>query len=109
MKKLLIFSMLFTLSFVLFGQTNKDKEIISEGKEAEKSLLELDKGMDNFFNSAYGYVIFPNVGKGGLGVGGASGNGAVYKQGKLVGMAKLSQVSIGFQAGGQSFRGNCIF
>ena len=104
MKKLLIFSMLFTLSFVLFGQTNKDKEIISEGKEAKKSLLELDKGMDNFFNSAYGYVIFPNVGKGGLGVGGASGNGAVYKQGKLVGMAKLSQVSIGFQAGGQSFR-----
>jgi lipid-binding SYLF domain-containing protein len=49
-------------------------------------------------------VIFPNVGKGGLGVGGASGNGAVYRQGKLVRMAKLSQVSIGFQAGGQSFR-----
>jgi lipid-binding SYLF domain-containing protein len=104
MKKLLIFSMLFSLSFVLFGQTKKDKEIISESKEAKKSLLKLDKGMGKFFSSAYGYVIFPNVGKGGLGVGGASGNGAVYKQGKLVGMAKLSQLSIGFQAGGQSFR-----
>lgn len=104
MKKLLIFSVLFSLSFVLFGQTKKDKETISEGKKAKKALLELDKGMDKFFNSSYGYVIFPNVGKGGLGVGGASGNGAVYKQGKLVGMAKLSQISIGFQAGGQSFR-----
>jgi lipid-binding SYLF domain-containing protein len=104
MKKLNLVILLFALSSVAFGQTKKDKETIIEGKEAKKALLELDKGMDKFFNSSYGYVIFPNVGKGGLGVGGASGNGAVYKQGKLVGMAKLTQISIGFQAGGQSFR-----
>jgi lipid-binding SYLF domain-containing protein len=44
------------------------------------------------------------VGKGGLGVGGALGNGAVYEKGKLIGMAKLTQLNIGFQAGGQAYR-----
>jgi lipid-binding SYLF domain-containing protein len=104
MKKLSVLSLFFLLSVVAFSQTKKDKEIIDESKVAKQSFLETDKGMDKFFGSSYGYVIFPNVGKGGLGVGGASGNGAVYRQGKLVGMAKLSQISIGFQAGGQSFR-----
>ncbi len=60
--------------------------------------------MNGIFEKAYGYVIFPNVGKGGLGIGGAAGNGVVYEQNKMVGMAKLSQVSIGFQAGGQAYR-----
>jgi lipid-binding SYLF domain-containing protein len=38
--------------------------------------------MSSLFNNAYAYVIFPNVGKGGLGVGGAFGNGAVFQRGK---------------------------
>lgn len=60
--------------------------------------------MKTLFDKAYGYVIFPNVGKGGFGVGAASGNGAVYEHKKCIGMAKLSQLSIGFQAGGQAYR-----
>ena len=104
MKKITVLLLLLACSFVVFGQTKKDKEIIAESKEAKQAFLETDKGMDKFFGKCYGYVIFPNVGKGGLGVGGASGNGTAYRQGALVGMAKLSQVSIGFQAGGQSFR-----
>jgi lipid-binding SYLF domain-containing protein len=104
MKNYSFFVLLLLASTVVYGQTKKDKEIISEAKETKTTLLELDKGMGKFFSSSYGYVIFPNVGKGGLGVGGASGNGAVFKQGNLIGMAKLTQVSIGFQAGGQSFR-----
>ena len=53
---------------------------------------------------AYGYVIFPNVGKGAIGIGGAAGNGVAYEQGKEIGMAKLKQLSIGFQWGGQAYR-----
>jgi lipid-binding SYLF domain-containing protein len=49
-------------------------------------------------------VIFPNVGKGGLWVGGAAGNGVAYEGGAKIGMAKLSQVSIGLQGGGQAYR-----
>lgn len=103
MKKLSLLLLTFVFSVAVFAQTKKDKEIISESKSAKKSLIKVDEGMKSLFSSSYGYVIYPNVGKGGLGVGGASGNGAVYQQGKLIGMAKLSQLSIGFQAGGQSF------
>ena len=60
--------------------------------------------MKGLFDKASGYVIFPNVGKGGFGIGGAAGNGALYEHGKVIGMAKLSQLSIGFQAGGQAYR-----
>lgn len=104
MKKLSLLLLSFLFSVAVFAQTKKDKEIISGSKEAKLAFLKTDKGMAKFFNSSYGYVIFPNVGKGGLGIGGASGNGAVFQKGKVIGMAKLTQISIGFQVGGQSFR-----
>ena len=56
-----------------------------------------------FFGKAYGYAVFPTVGKGGLGVGAAHGKGRVYSQGKYVGDTKMNQLSVGFQAGGQAF------
>jgi len=56
-----------------------------------------------FFEKAYGYALFPNVGKGGFGVGGAYGKGRVYKQNKYVGDTSVSQVTIGFQLGGQAY------
>ncbi|MGH8273711.1 MAG: YSC84-related protein [Gammaproteobacteria bacterium] len=55
------------------------------------------------FNSAYGYAVFPSVGKGALVLGGAHGGGEVYKQGKLVGHATMTKFSIGPQAGGKTF------
>ncbi len=60
--------------------------------------------MKSLFDKSYGYVIFPNVGKGAVGVGGASGNGAVYENQRLIGMAKMIQVSVGFQFGGQAYQ-----
>ena len=56
-----------------------------------------------FFKSAYGYAVFPTVGKGGFVVGGAYGKGQVYRQGRVTGTASLVKGSIGFQAGGQAF------
>ena len=56
-----------------------------------------------FFNNSYGYAIFPTIGKGGLGIGGAHGSGSVYAGGKKVGTSKMTQVTIGFQWGGQAF------
>lgn len=57
-----------------------------------------------FFKSAHGYAVFPNIGKGGLGVGGAYGKGRVYEKGKVVGDCSMSQVTVGFQFGGQAYR-----
>lgn len=83
---------------------DKKKQILSDSQSAKTSFLKQDDSMAKFFNNSYGYMIFPNVGKGGLGVGGASGNGVAYEQGSMIGYAKLTQVTIGFQAGGQSYR-----
>ena len=57
----------------------------------------------SFFSSSYGYALFPTIGKGGLVVGGAHGKGRVYRQGKYVGDTSMTQLSIGFQAGGQAY------
>ena len=56
-----------------------------------------------FFGKSYGYAVFPTIGKGGLGVGAAHGSGRVYEHGKYVGDAKMNQVSVGLQAGGQAY------
>jgi len=84
--------------------STKDKKIVSDSKEAKTEFIKTDGLMSGLFSDAYAYVIFPNVGKGGAGIGGAAGNGAVFQGGKLIGMAKLTQVSIGFQWGGQAYR-----
>jgi lipid-binding SYLF domain-containing protein len=56
-----------------------------------------------FFQSAYGYALFPTIGKGGFGIGGAFGKGQVYQGGKVTGSTSLVKLSIGWQAGGQAF------
>ncbi|MCJ7693349.1 MAG: lipid-binding SYLF domain-containing protein [Sedimentisphaerales bacterium] len=56
-----------------------------------------------YFKNAYGYAVFPTIGKGGLVIGGAYGKGQVYRGGKVTGITKLMKVSVGFQAGGQAF------
>ena len=86
------------------AQSAKEQKIIDAALEAKEDFIKADGLLKNLFRDAHAYVIFPSVGKGGLGVGGAMGNGAVYEKGALVGMAKLMQLNIGFQAGGQSYR-----
>jgi len=57
-----------------------------------------------FFEKSYGYAVFPGIGKGGFIVGGAHGNGRVYRKGVYVGDVSMTQVNIGFQIGGEGFR-----
>jgi lipid-binding SYLF domain-containing protein len=57
----------------------------------------------DFFDNAYGYAVFPTIGKAGIGVGGAHGKGRVYVGGKHVGNTTMNQVTIGFQLGAQGF------
>lgn len=74
--------------------------------EAQSAILEIQKtdpGIMKFFESAAGYAVFPKVGKGGIGVGGAYGKGLVIVGEKAVGRTKLSQVTVGLQLGGQAY------
>lgn len=57
----------------------------------------------HYFDEAYGYALFPTIGKGGMGIGGAHGRGRVYRQGAHVGNTRLTQLSVGFQLGGQAY------
>jgi lipid-binding SYLF domain-containing protein len=57
-----------------------------------------------FFDKSYGYAVFPGIGKGGFIVGGAHGNGRVYRKGVYVGDVSMTQVNVGFQIGGEAFR-----
>lgn len=84
--------------------SKKDKKIVSDALLAKEEFIKGDGLMKNLFQTAYAYMILPNVGKGGIGIGGAAGNGAVFKGSSLVGMAKMTQVTIGFQWGGQAYR-----
>ena len=56
-----------------------------------------------FLKNSYGYAVFPTIGKGGIGIGASYGQGQVYAQGKVTGIAKMFKGSIGFQLGGQAF------
>ena len=102
-----------TYSIILLGlflpqlamaQDASQVRITSDSKAAKADFLKADPSMKNLFKNASGYVIFPNVGKGGLGVGGAAGKGAVYEKGKTIGSAQMVQVTVGAQAGGQAYR-----
>lgn len=62
-----------------------------------------DPGMEKVMSRAAGWAVFPRIGKLGIGVGGAGGNGRVYRRGKFIGTTTMSQVSIGFQFGGQVY------
>jgi len=56
-----------------------------------------------FFNKSYGYAVLPTIGKGGFGIGGAHGTGRVYAKGEYAGDTSMTQITIGFQLGGQAY------
>lgn len=65
--------------------------------------IKADSSIQTYFDEAHGYVVFPTVGKGAYIIGGGHGKGWVYAQGMLVGYARITQLTIGAQIGGQSY------
>jgi len=100
---ILVISGLF-LAFTASAQSDKENKLIKDAQEAKEDFIKTDSLMANLFNQATGYVIFPNVGKGAIGVGGAAGNGIVYQGTTMIGTADMKQVTVGFQFGGQAYR-----
>lgn len=91
----------FVALLILFGfpfagsSANEYEDTIKIFKEAQES--------DDFFDSSYGYAVFPNIGKGGAGIGGARGKGRVYEQGTYIGDTTMTQLTVGLQLGGQVY------
>jgi lipid-binding SYLF domain-containing protein len=78
-------------------------QLVAEANATKATFVRTDPGLATFFAHAPGYVVFPGIGKGAVGVGGAHGNGVVYARQQPVGKASLSQISIGAQLGGQEY------
>ena len=76
--------------------------VAADGYDETKQMFE-NAGITELFKTAYGYALFPTIGKGGFVVGGSYGKGRVYEQGRYVGDASMIQASIGFQFGGTCF------
>lgn len=95
-KRLLsIFALVLLASPISPARADSYSDTISIFKNAGQS--------GNFFKTAYGYAVFPTVGKGGAGIGGAFGKGQVYARGKHVGDTSVTQLTVGFQLGGQAY------
>jgi lipid-binding SYLF domain-containing protein len=107
---LLMMKSFLLMAVILFATTAngqskaKTKRMIADSKKSITTFINTDESMKKLFDHSYAFVVFPNVGKGAFGVGGAFGNGIVYKNNIPIASAKLSQVSIGIQAGGQGYR-----
>ncbi len=96
-------SIVITLVTILACSATVFASEVSDDKEALKILKRSDV-VEKFHKSAFGYAVFPTIGKGGIGIGAAHGTGGVYKGGAKVGDVSMTQVSIGLQLGGQAYR-----
>lgn len=80
-----------------------DPELETKARETIDTFKEKDAGMDTFFQEAYGYAVFPSIGKGAVGVGGAHGSGIVFQDDETIGKVNMTQITVGFQLGGQAY------
>ena len=87
--------MILVLNFANLAQADNYSNTIEVFKKSQ--------AVQPFFKNAYGYAVFPTIGKGGVGIGGAYGKGRVYQGGKVTGTTSLVKATIGFQLGGQVF------
>lgn len=91
--------LLFCHSAIAGWDANAEKS----ASEAIAAFKEKDPKLQSFFDKAHGYAVFASVGKAGIGIGGAHGSGVVYEKGKAIGTTTLTQLTIGFQLGGQVY------
>ena len=102
----LVFSLALFLgsATVLAGwDPDESKEYDAKAQEAIATFKEKDPSVQRFFDAAAGYVVIPTVGKAGFGIGGARGKGLLYENGAITAIITLSQLSFGFQWGGQAY------
>jgi lipid-binding SYLF domain-containing protein len=107
MRKMIIAG-LALLSFVLAATSwawdpDEAEEYHAKAQEAIAAFKEKDPSIQRFFDSAVGYAVIPTVGKAGFGIGGARGKGVLYENGEVTANVTLTQLSFGFQWGGQAY------
>ncbi len=90
------------LTYLLFSMVLSYNAFADEFAATIKTFKESPQ-VQAFFKNAYGYAVFPTVGKGGFVVGVAHGKGLAYVGDKVTGKTSITQVSVGAQVGGQAY------
>ena len=108
MKKVITFvssMVLVVASATVFAGWDPDEveEYDAKSQVAVATFKESDPSIQKFFDTSAGYVVIPTVGKAALGVGGARGKGILYEGGAATAVVTLTQLSFGFQGGGQAY------
>ena len=100
LRALVVFSLLFT------GQSlaGWDPTLENDAHESIADFKKHDPDMQIFIDNAWGYAVYPDVGKAGMGIGGAHGKGVLFEQGQMVGSTTLTQLTFGFQLGAQLYQ-----
>ena len=99
--------MLLSLCFLLMTSAASAASL-TDCRETMKKFGELGN-VPQMLAESYGYAVFPTIGKGGMGVGGAAGSGCVFAAGNHTGDVKMAQVTIGWQLGGQAYSQLILF
>jgi lipid-binding SYLF domain-containing protein len=107
MKKLITslfaISLLFTGNLLAAWEPDTSDKLELAVAQALINARQKDPSLVEWFNTAYAYAVFPRVGKGGIGIGGAHGKGVVIHEDRTVGTTSLTQVTVGLQLGGQVY------
>jgi len=100
---LITLSIIFAAAVAQAWSPDKNDKLELSAAKAIINAKEKDPSLAKWFDEAYAYAVFPNVGKAGIGIGGAYGKGIVIKADVTVAETSLSQATIGFQLGGQVY------
>src|SRR5580692_814744 len=85
------------------------QQLMTDAQASYADFSKEDPTLDKFIDNSYGYAIFPSIGKGAIGIGGAYGRGVVYEQGAAKGWTDMTQGSLGVQLGGQTYSELVVF
>ncbi len=87
-----------------------NEEDIKKAQDALKVFISTDESISAELNNVAGYAVFDTIGKGGIGIGGAHGDGVLFDAGgNAIGATTMTQVSVGLQLGGQTFSELILF
>ena len=84
-------------------------ELHRSSADALRDAQNNDPTLREVIRKSAGYAVFPSIGKGAVGIGGAYGKGNVYQGGVEVGYCDMTQATIGFQLGGQAYSEILVF
>ena len=98
-----LIAVIIVAGFAISASADEKADLTAKVNEAKAEFLKVDPDLKTHFDKAAGYALLPTVGKGAIGIGAAHGVGQLFEKGKLMGKASMTQVTIGFQLGGQEY------